>query len=333
MSKDAEFENFYTNSLNEIYNQQLWLLQKKAKLLENESSKANLTIDAIRQNDYVTDYSSSKNLQYVKNRSDSSHKTKFQFKTISKKQFLFLSSFIIASLMILFIVDQYVLFDDDILIDKSMKSKFVIENLRGDTIDTMKSWRILPDDTLNVNLINGNVLTVEQYDAVDKVITSMDSIQLDDYLLNKGQMGSESTYYLGWAGAMSEAAKINTVYSLPVNFNLFQSSTGEGHIIIDFSNLIDVDGFSGYTRSVLQDGEILKSHITIYDIENLEPSDLATIIRHEFGHALGLGHSTDPEDLMAPTIMTEFPYISECDVDAMRVLYNGHESGMVICEK
>ena len=43
--------------------------------------------------------------------------------------------------------------------------------------------------------------------------------------------------------------------------------------------------------------------------------------------------TTDPEDLMAPAILTDFPYISECNVDAMTILYNGHESGMAVCEK
>jgi len=43
-------------------------------------------------------------------------------------------------------------------------------------------------------------------------------------------------------------------------------------------------------------------------------------------------HSTAPEDLMYPTIETNFPYISDCDIDAMEKLYDGGNTSEVICE-
>lgn len=310
-------EHDYLDTLISIENQQTHLLKTKAKLLEQELAKTNFMINHTNQKNNVFS-------KTMKN-------TASQY--ISKKHVLVLSSMILVFLSGSF-VDVDSLFLDSYAIDNAtMTSKFVIENLRGDTIDTMKSWRILDGDSLNVNLLNVDDLTKEQHSAVTQVIMSTESIQLDDFILNKGPLGSESTYYLGWAGAMSEAKKTNTVYSIPANYTLIQSSHGEGDIVIDFSNLIDTDGFSGYTRSVLSDGEILKAHITIYDVDNLEPSELATILRHEFGHALGLGHSSDPEDLMAPVILTDFPYISECNVDAMAVLYDGNESDHAVCEK
>jgi len=132
---------------------------------------------------------------------------------------------------------------------------------------------------------------------------------------------------------MSAVQVAETVYAVPTNYAITHSSNGEGNIVIKFSNLIDNDAFSGYTSSVLDNGEILKSYITIYNVDELETSELVTILRHKFGHTLGLGHFTDPEDLMAPVILTDFLYISECNVDAMRVLYNGNESSQMVCEK
>lgn len=36
---------------------------------------------------------------------------------------------------------------------------------------------------------------------------------------------------------------------------------------------------------------------------------------------------------MAPIIKTEYPYISECDVDAIKSLYDGGKKSNVVCEK
>ena len=324
-----------SDSLKQIDEQQLMnmLLSNKVNSLENKLIKTNLIAKNIRSGSKINHNS----LKPLQSENQNNPKHTFQINlglsNFSKKRALFLSSVIFMIATVSLIDNGYSIFYDSSVDDVSMKSKFVIENLRGDTIDTMKSWKILPGDSINVNLLNSNRLTTEQYDAVSKVITSTDSVELDDYLLNKGPIGVESTYYLGWAGAMAEAAKTESVYAIPDKFRLFQSDNGEGDIVIMFSNVKDADGFSGYTRSILDDGEILKSYITIYDISNLEASELATILRHEFGHALGLGHSSDPEDLMAPAILSDFPYISECNVDAITVLYNGNESDKAVCEK
>ena len=69
----------------------------------------------------------------------------------------------------------------------------------------------------------------------------------------------------------------------------------------------------------------------IYDVSSLSSDDLTTIIRHEFGHALGLGHSIDSDDLMANMILTETPYISQCHIDAIRDLYDDNAENFTVC--
>jgi predicted Zn-dependent protease len=216
---------------------------------------------------------------------------------------------------------------------ESLKSKYVIENLQGDTVDTWLHWNLVQGRTIGVNILNTDTISQEKLDAIKAVILSNDSILLDDSLVHKGLPGSTSTYYAGWSGALKQASKTPTKYYIPTEFVILESAKGEGDITIDLVTYKDSDGYSGYTKSVTEQQQILKSHITIYDVDSLSAEQIGTILRHEFGHALGLAHSTAPEDLMAPVISTPYPYISECDIAAISALYDGNESSQVICEK
>jgi hypothetical protein len=213
-----------------------------------------------------------------------------------------------------------------------MRTKYFTENLRGDTIDTWKSWRLV-DSTLHVNILKSPRVTDHQLEVIKNAITSQKTEEFDDSLVHKGPKGTKSTYYVGWVGALKEAAKEETKYNIPTNFEFVGTNGGEGDIIITLSNIKDSDGYTGYTKSITEDTEILKSFITIYDISNLSDDQLETIVRHEFGHSLGLGHSTATEDLMAPTIDMTIPYITDCNIDAIVNLYNAKSDSQTVCEK
>jgi len=57
---------------------------------------------------------------------------------------------------------------------------------------------------------------------------------------------------------------------------------------------------TGWSVSIADDevNQILKSRITLFEVDRLSPEQLGTILRHEFGHSIGLVHSTTQEDLM-----------------------------------
>jgi len=217
--------------------------------------------------------------------------------------------------------------------ENPLKSKFVIENLRGDKVSTFMRWNILPQDTLVVNIINSELYSSEQIQIIKNTITSTELLNIDDSLQHKGPKGESSTYYDGWQGALDYLSLKNTKYNIPKKIDVIESKNGEGQVIITLSNAMDTDGYSGYTKSVVDQNQILKSTITIYNMDELSSSQIETITRHEFGHALGLAHSTAPEDLMYPTIQSNYPYISQCDIDALIALYDGKESSDVICQK
>ena len=242
-----------------------------------------------------------------------------------------------AGTIVICVIVSLVIFNTYVSLIKSdytpteLKSGYVIQNLKGDTIDTWLSWRLVDGTTLNVNLING-----EKYpnmaQIVRDVILSNESIEIDNSLLHKGLKGTTSAYYVGWAGALANT--MNSKFYIPHKFNIIESSGGEGDITIKLTSQSSGDGYSGFTKSIADDAQnqILKSEITIYNMDKLSKAEFETILRHEFGHALGLAHSTATEDLMYPTITTQYPYISGCDIDAIELLYDGGKKSIVTCD-
>lgn len=216
----------------------------------------------------------------------------------------------------------------------SFTSKYLIQNLRGDTIDTVSSWKLGEGESLYVNIINSANIPEDNLERVKNAIFSEDVIDIDNFLLHKGPAGTYSTYYLGWQGALKSAAKSETKLVIPTKFDIVESSSGMGDISITLTSLKDTDGYSGFTKSIADESEnqILKSQITIYEADKLTGNQIDAILRHEMGHALGLAHSTAPEDLMAPKMQTEYPFISPCDVDAIISLYDGQSSSQVVCQ-
>ena len=215
--------------------------------------------------------------------------------------------------------------------DGVMKSGYVIQNLKGDTIDTFHSWNIPKERTLYINIVNPNVIDNDKVQIIRDAILSEKTVSLDDSLFHKALPGSQSTYFLGWSGALKQASQTATKFTIPTSFSINEGSTN-GDIAVILSTLESPDGYSGFTRSIVENNQILKSTITIYKADQLSSAELETITRHEFGHAVGLIHSSDPYDLMHPTIETNYPFISNCDVSAITHLYDGNANDKAVCE-
>ncbi|HII36295.1 MAG TPA: matrixin family metalloprotease [Nitrosopumilaceae archaeon] len=215
-----------------------------------------------------------------------------------------------------------------------MKDSYVIQNLKGDIIHTWLSWRLVDGTALYINIIGADKYP-GKLDLIKDVVLSQDDIQVDDSLVYKGQQGLILNYHLGWAGALAKAAGNKTQLYIPQKLEVIQSPEGEGDITIMLTDDVNGDGYSGYTKSITDESQnqILKSQIIIYEVYKLNDEQFKSILRHELGHAFGLAHSTAPEDLMYPTILTQYPYISECDIETIQSLYDGNKKSEVTCQK
>ena len=62
--------------------------------------------------------------------------------------------------------------DPIMLVGEHAKSKYLIQNLRGDTLKTWFPWMLIGSQALHVNILDNNLVTPERMDAIKKVIVS-----------------------------------------------------------------------------------------------------------------------------------------------------------------
>ena len=262
------------------------------------------------------------------------NKELFNKSALLKRKYLII---VLISIIVSSILGAYIYYFSSIANQDTvhLRSNFLIQNLRGDTVDTWIAWQKTDNTLFHIHLQNSQYATKERIDAIIDVIMSQQKIELDNSIMNKGPEGTSSVYYVGWYGALN-SIKNDTKFNIVKNLHFhIDDDIPTGDIVIILTNLSNPDGYSAYTNSIVDEGnhQILKSTITVYDIDKISLEDLKTLVRHELGHGFGLAHSTAPEDLMAPVITTNYPYISECDLDAIHHLYDGGESSKVVCEK
>ena len=215
----------------------------------------------------------------------------------------------------------------------TVPSEFFINDLKVESTDQttlpLSSWFLVKGDTLRINIVNGDEYP-EKNSIVRKVVYSNQIVSNDIGIIGK----STKTYYLGWQNALETAATQDTTRHIPQKFQIISSEKGEGDITITFSPLQNGDGKLGSTK-ILVDGfrnEILKAHITVYQVNEISDQTLEAVVRHELGHALGLPHAMSSRDLMNSSFSVENAYISECDINGIVTLYNEEKLHPFVCK-
>jgi predicted Zn-dependent protease len=186
------------------------------------------------------------------------------------------------------------------------------------TINTFFPWKEQTDKTLQVSIIEETALSADQVERVKNAITGFGTVKFDD-----------TTTYVSWNEALKTASEHKTKSPMPT-IEMISDNNKQADIIISITDAKNTDGYSGYTTHVLEDNKIVRSNITIYDINNISGEQISSITRHEFGHALGLAHADSPDDLMYDIVQVP-SYVTNCDIDTLLSLYDGNTQSASAC--
>lgn len=211
--------------------------------------------------------------------------------------------------------------------------RFLIENLQGAAIDTWATWYVPSAAPLHVTIVNSHLIDDTKLQAIKDAILSKETITIKNSQTTQNFSDNGTAYYEGWRGALDKIIQQNSTMPIPTNFEINESDKAVGDIIIILSTDSEGDGSLGFTKSISDTDhhQILKSFITIFDVKDLSNKELGDITRHEFGHALGLRHSSNPEDLMNAKFHEDHAYVSQCDIEYLTSLYGGHGSATISC--
>lgn len=172
----------------------------------------------------------------------------------------------------------------------------------------LRRWDNVQENKIPVLIVRDAKVSETQVDIVEDAINS------------KKVKNSGRQLFLGWNEGIKEISKSFGVKvpTLEIQYKLERTES----IIIHLSEKTNSEGYNGYTNLFYDtNGNITKALVTIYNTDELNKIQLESIIRHELGHALGLGHTNVENDLMQPTINMNFNAISLLDLQALADIY------------
>jgi len=171
------------------------------------------------------------------------------------------------------------------------------------------------------NATEWNYLMPWNVSEINVVIES--DFDVDDYILDTIASVIESPIqnddsFFGWNAAISFISqKTDTDISL---LNIVDDKQ-ESQIMIFLTQNPGSDNMDGFTKYKIENETIERVVVILYNVDEMEQNELEMVTRHELGHAMGLGHTTNPFDMMFPAIDAEFSMISMFDLGALSEIY------------
>lgn len=174
--------------------------------------------------------------------------------------------------------------------------------------DELAAWKEVKNNEIQVLIIRDAKVSQKHVDIVEDTINS------------KEVNNSGKKLFHGWNEGIKQISESHgvTIPTLHVQSKLDSQDT----IIIYLMDKIDTSGYDGYTNLYYdKNGNIEKAFVKIFNVDELNENQLKTIVRHELGHALGLGHTNEKNDLMQPIIDMRYTAISLLDLQALARIY------------
>lgn len=155
-----------------------------------------------------------------------------------------------------------------------------------------------------------NVIIESDFDVDDSTIDIIKSV-IDSHI-------QENNQFFGWNTAISFISE-ETCMDIP-QFNIINDKA-ESDVMIFLTQNSGPENTNGFTKYKINDNSIERVFVILYDVDFVEEHELEMVTRHELGHAIGLGHTTNPFDMMYPVIDEQYSMISMFDLEALAQIY------------